>query len=237
MTMSTTVDGGDILGHYLPSIEPSDTPATLFAKTVAGAAEIYLDFLRNLESTGTFSGCPAAAAALLLSRRRLDGVPQHSRRAPPRGRNGGAARAAGRDHRLLGVREPGSRLRSDPGDDHRPAGPVSSAKRVVKRMLGGAALLPGLAEVTRRSLRRRTNIVYYHYVGPPTPYYADFYAGCTLERFASDLDLLERHFEIVPLARVSRTTEARGGRCSRSRSTTGSTSSGAASRRSSRGGD
>jgi len=58
MTMSTTVDGGDILGHYLPSIEPSDTPATLFAKTVAGAAEIYLDFLRDLESSGAFSGCP-----------------------------------------------------------------------------------------------------------------------------------------------------------------------------------
>jgi len=58
MTMSTTVDGGDILGHYLPSIEPSDTPATLFTKTVGGAAEIYLDFLRHLEATGAFSGCP-----------------------------------------------------------------------------------------------------------------------------------------------------------------------------------
>lgn len=58
MTMSTTVDGGDILGHYLPAIEPSDTPATLFTKTVAGAAEIYLAFLRDLETTGASSGCP-----------------------------------------------------------------------------------------------------------------------------------------------------------------------------------
>lgn len=81
---------------------------------------------------------------------------------------------------------------------------MSSARRVVKRMLGGAALLPGVAGLTRRSLRGRTNVVYYHYVGVPTPYYADFYAGCTLERFAADLDLLERHFEIVPLARVLR---------------------------------
>jgi formyl transferase-like protein len=58
MTMSPTVDGGDILAHYLPAIEAEDTPATLFMKTVRGAAEAADDFLAHLESMGTFARCP-----------------------------------------------------------------------------------------------------------------------------------------------------------------------------------
>jgi methionyl-tRNA formyltransferase len=58
MTMSHTVDGGDILAHYLPAIEPDDTPATLFMKTVRGAAETTDRFLAHVEPTGTFARCP-----------------------------------------------------------------------------------------------------------------------------------------------------------------------------------
>lgn len=55
MTMSPVVDGGDILGHYLPAIEASDTPATLFMKTVAGAAETYDRLLAHLEAGGSLA--------------------------------------------------------------------------------------------------------------------------------------------------------------------------------------
>ena len=58
MLMSRTVDGGDILAHYLPSIEPGDDPATLFAKTVAGAADATDAFLAHLESGASFTSCP-----------------------------------------------------------------------------------------------------------------------------------------------------------------------------------
>jgi len=58
MTMSPTVDGGDILAHYLPAIEAADTPATLFMKTVRGAAEAADRFLAHVQSVGTFAKCP-----------------------------------------------------------------------------------------------------------------------------------------------------------------------------------
>src|SRR6266446_2237176 len=58
MTMSPTVDGGDILAHYLPAIEAEDTPATLFMKTVRGAPEAADSFLTHLQSMGTFARCP-----------------------------------------------------------------------------------------------------------------------------------------------------------------------------------
>jgi len=58
MTMSATVDGGDILAHYLPAIEAQDTPATLFMKTVRGAAETADRFLAHFERTGAFARHP-----------------------------------------------------------------------------------------------------------------------------------------------------------------------------------
>jgi methionyl-tRNA formyltransferase len=61
MTMSTSVDGGDILSHYLPAIEAGDTPATLFLKTVRGAAEVTDRFLAHVGRTGTFAKCPQPA--------------------------------------------------------------------------------------------------------------------------------------------------------------------------------
>jgi hypothetical protein len=58
MVMNPVVDGGDILGHYLPAIEPDDDPATLFAKTVGGAAKIAGAFLDHLEAGAGFTSCP-----------------------------------------------------------------------------------------------------------------------------------------------------------------------------------
>lgn len=53
MTMSATVDGGDILGHYLPRIDAGDHPQSLFIKTATGAVTLYLRFLDHLQDRGT----------------------------------------------------------------------------------------------------------------------------------------------------------------------------------------
>lgn len=53
MRMSTVVDGGEILGHYLPEIVEGDTPETLFMKTVKGAALMYGQILAHIEQNGT----------------------------------------------------------------------------------------------------------------------------------------------------------------------------------------
>jgi hypothetical protein len=58
MTMSPVVDGGDILAHFLPAIDEDDTPATLFMKTVRGAAQVYDEFLTHLEQRGAFTKAP-----------------------------------------------------------------------------------------------------------------------------------------------------------------------------------
>ena len=57
MLMSTVVDGGDILAHFLPSIEAEDTPATLQMKTVSGAIELVDRFLSDLELGRRFARC------------------------------------------------------------------------------------------------------------------------------------------------------------------------------------
>jgi methionyl-tRNA formyltransferase len=97
MVMNTAVDGGDLLGHYLPSVERDDDPATLFAKTVHGAAEIALRFLDHLQEAGSFVRCPQPRA--LFSYRGSDwtvdqgqrvrrllaaGIPEELLRAEPR---------------------------------------------------------------------------------------------------------------------------------------------------------
>ena len=48
MTMSPVVDGGRILGHYLPAVEPGDSPASLFDKTVAGAPLMVARLLQRI---------------------------------------------------------------------------------------------------------------------------------------------------------------------------------------------
>jgi folate-dependent phosphoribosylglycinamide formyltransferase PurN len=48
MIMSTEIDGGRVLGHYLPAIESGDSPESLFEKTVRGAATMYTRILGHL---------------------------------------------------------------------------------------------------------------------------------------------------------------------------------------------
>ena len=48
MKMSTTVDGGNILAHYLPAVEVNDTPGTLFMKSIIGGTALYKQFLSDM---------------------------------------------------------------------------------------------------------------------------------------------------------------------------------------------
>lgn len=62
MTMSPEVDGGDILAHVLPAIEPGDTPGALFARTVAGGIDAYLGVLRHVAGGAEPTGAPQDGA-------------------------------------------------------------------------------------------------------------------------------------------------------------------------------
>jgi peptidoglycan/xylan/chitin deacetylase (PgdA/CDA1 family) len=73
---------------------------------------------------------------------------------------------------------------------------------MVKRGLGRVAASPPLRRRTRAAFADRVNVVYYHYVGGPAPYYADFYAGTTLDRLDRDLARLAHWFDFAPLADV-----------------------------------
>jgi folate-dependent phosphoribosylglycinamide formyltransferase PurN len=55
MVMDSAVDGGDILAHCLPSIEPGDDPARLFLKVVSLGADLYANFLAHLSEDRSFS--------------------------------------------------------------------------------------------------------------------------------------------------------------------------------------
>jgi hypothetical protein len=46
--MGASVDGGSILGHYLPAIKEWDTPEVLFKRTVNGAVGMYDRVLESL---------------------------------------------------------------------------------------------------------------------------------------------------------------------------------------------
>jgi peptidoglycan/xylan/chitin deacetylase (PgdA/CDA1 family) len=72
-------------------------------------------------------------------------------------------------------------------------------KDLAKAAVGAAAASPPLRPVIGRKLSGRVNVVYYHAIGPPLPYTADFDLGATLERFERDLRVLERRFELVSL--------------------------------------
>jgi methionyl-tRNA formyltransferase len=97
MLMSRTVDGGDILAHYLPAIEAGDDPATLFAKTVAGAAQATDAFLTHLEGRARFVSCPQPPP--LFYYRGADWTIDHGQRVR-RALEGGIAEEHLRDERL-----------------------------------------------------------------------------------------------------------------------------------------
>jgi hypothetical protein len=60
MKMSSIVDGGSILGHFLPRVESGDTPASLFMKTAVGATTLYDRILRALAVGSNISSAPQA---------------------------------------------------------------------------------------------------------------------------------------------------------------------------------
>ena len=76
----------------------------------------------------------------------------------------------------------------------------SSTKSLVGAVSSSRLLRPVLA----RQFRARTNVVYYHYVGQSTPYYAAFYGGCTFDRFRRDIEELASVFRFESLARICR---------------------------------
>ncbi len=79
MVMSTVIDGGDILTHYLPAISPTDDPFTLFQKTALGSAIAYDRFLSDLKSSGrSFAKAPQPNP--LFYCRSRDWTPVHTAR-------------------------------------------------------------------------------------------------------------------------------------------------------------
>lgn len=91
---------------------------------------------------------------------------------------------------------------------------AASVKRrlrpLAKTGLGRAATLPPFSIRTRQSLRGRVDVIYYHYVGPDTPWFHEFYGETTAERLERDLRLLSRWFTFAPLQDVVRGTAAGG---------------------------
>ena len=77
-----------------------------------------------------------------------------------------------------------------------------TARAVAKGAIGRAAVSPPLRRRTRAAFADSVNVVYYHYIGEPQPYYADFYSGTTLERLDADLQRLARWFQFAPLSEV-----------------------------------
>ena len=77
-----------------------------------------------------------------------------------------------------------------------------TAKRVVRSAFGTLSEARLLQPLVRRLALGRVNVVYYHFVGKTTSYYAEFYKGCTLERFQRDIATLRTLFEVVPLAKM-----------------------------------
>ena len=58
MKMSSAVDGGDMLAHYLPAVEADDTPGSLFMKSIAGGVSMYNRVLDHMESGGRITSVP-----------------------------------------------------------------------------------------------------------------------------------------------------------------------------------
>jgi methionyl-tRNA formyltransferase len=58
MKMNERIDGGDIISHFLPSINQNDNAATLFMKGIIGGTELVKTEINNYENGEFFSGLP-----------------------------------------------------------------------------------------------------------------------------------------------------------------------------------
>lgn len=95
MVTNAVVDGGDILAHYLPSVEATDTPASLFMKTVAAVGPLARAFVTHLENDNRYARCRQAAPFFYFRSR--DWTVYHSQRVRAHLRRGTAARYARED--------------------------------------------------------------------------------------------------------------------------------------------
>jgi peptidoglycan/xylan/chitin deacetylase (PgdA/CDA1 family) len=76
----------------------------------------------------------------------------------------------------------------------------------VENILGAFGDGPLLRRWIRRRAQRSVNVVYYHFVGRPSPHYKTFYSGCSISKFSKDLRRLNRIFDFATLERVAGTT-------------------------------
>lgn len=74
--------------------------------------------------------------------------------------------------------------------------------RIAKRMIGRIAASPAIRPVATNVLKKKINVIYYHFIGSRTSYYDAFYSGCTLDKFRKDMKLLARNFTFRPLEDV-----------------------------------
>ncbi len=109
MKMSAVVDGGDLLGHFLPAIDERDTPATLFMKTAHGAATMYHGCLAHLEREGSnWAGLPQGRPLFYF--RSADWTVHHGQRVRAHLRAGRAGKFQ-RPERVLNTGEDETRTR------------------------------------------------------------------------------------------------------------------------------
>jgi peptidoglycan/xylan/chitin deacetylase (PgdA/CDA1 family) len=79
---------------------------------------------------------------------------------------------------------------------------MSRPKEVLRRAIGAAAMSSLASGWRRRAFRRSINIVYYHYVGEPKPFYWSVHGGVTLDQLDQDLATLGKRFTFAPLDEV-----------------------------------
>jgi folate-dependent phosphoribosylglycinamide formyltransferase PurN len=58
MKMNERIDGGDILAHYLPSIDINDTADTLFCKGIVGGVNSIIECINYIQKYGLVKGIP-----------------------------------------------------------------------------------------------------------------------------------------------------------------------------------
>lgn len=72
-------------------------------------------------------------------------------------------------------------------------------KLIAKQLLGAVSASRAFRGRAERHFRSTVNVVYYHLVGPSTPYYAAFYGDCTFDRFRRDIEELAETFRFTTL--------------------------------------
>jgi peptidoglycan/xylan/chitin deacetylase (PgdA/CDA1 family) len=75
-------------------------------------------------------------------------------------------------------------------------------RSTLKQLLGAISSSRLLRARAIRHFQSSVNVVYYHLVGPSTPYYAAFHADCTFDRFRRDIDELAEVFRFATLEEV-----------------------------------